>query len=181
MIFRTEEDVTNWVNQNYSEKELQRLNIFPAASSEVPRALIAFKGISYKAINEYLRKNPDGTETNEKLCEFQNCILERCIPTDVTVYRYVTFKEELWLNFSTQRGKICSYHGFLSTTLLEQRYRELHPEIQGRSVIEIQVPKGANGVYLPEVNPTKPDFEVIFPHKTKLECIGVNKYKIVAE
>ena len=181
MVLKTEEDVANWVKHNFSEKEFQGFKKFPIDSPEVPCALVAYKGNLYKNINTYLRKNPSGIETNEKLGELQKYILKNSIPTDITVFRYVSFEEVVWLAAKTQWGTTCSYNGFLSTTLLQERYRELHSEVHRRVVIEIQVPKGAKGIYLPELNPAMPEFEVLFPHGTRLKYNGPNKYKILTE
>lgn len=181
MIFETEDNVVSWVKHNYSEKELQRLKVSSTALTDAPWALVAYKGILSEKINTLLRENPNAIETNEKLSELQKLIFEYSIPTDITVYRYVSYKEYSWLNRMTRWRKICTYNGFLSTTLLAKRYREFHSEVFGRVIIEIKVPKGAIGTYLPEVNPNMPEFEILFSHGTRLKRIGMGKYTIVTK
>lgn len=177
MIFNTEEDVTNWVRKNYSEKELQRLDIH----SNAPIGLVLYKGNAFEKINTFLRENPECMELPKEIDALQKLICEYFIPTDIIVYRYVSYKENLWLNRMTQWRKVCKYQGFLSTTLLKKRYRELHDEVHRKSVIEIKVPKGTIGTYLPEVNPNMPEFEILFPHETRLKRTGIDKYTIVIE
>ncbi len=48
-------------------------------------------------------------------------------------------------------------------------------------IIKIIVPKGTKGVFLPEVNPGQPEFEVLFPHGTRLKRIGIDKYTIISD
>lgn len=181
MTFKTEADVEDWAKQNYSEEQLCRLKVSRTFNSKVPWALAAYKGNLSEKINGILRDDPCKIETDERLKEFQDLICSYSIPTEVTVYRFVSSKEYCWLDSATRFGKICVYNGFLSTTLLGDRYRELYSRVHRRILIQIDVPKGTKGTYLPEVNPDMPEFEVLFPHGTRLKKVWFNKYTIVSD
>ena len=181
MIFKTKEAVENWVKQNYTEEQLGRLQISRYESTDVSWAYVAYKGNLSEKINSALREEPSKIMTDEWLKEFQEFISTYFIPEDITVYRFVSNKEYCWLDRATRWGKTCVYNGFLSTTLLKNRYRELYSRVHRRMVVKIIVPKGTKGTYLPEVNPDMPEFEVLFPHGTRLKRIGIDKYTIVSD
>ena len=49
----------------------------------------------------------------------------------------------------------------------------------GRLSIQIYIPKGTHGVYLPEVNCNAKEFEILISPGQKLKRISCNKYALI--
>lgn len=175
-IFSTKLEVEEWVKKYYTEQELSVLDVNKDADS----SLIIYKGNGAEAYNKALRTGRVTAEISSRIQKMQELLCKYEIPTNITTYRYVSWKEVMVLDSSTRFGKIYKYESFLSTTLLKDIYA-MSEKCQKRSLILIQVPGGTKGAYIPEVNKDRPEFEILFPFGMKLKKIGCNKYRIIGE
>ena len=100
------------------------------------------------------------------------------IPQDIVVTRFVDLKEWWALLKGTVQGKAYEYKGFLSTTMLK-KYFGMDDIKWGRLSIQIYIPKGTYGVYIPEVNNNAKEFEILISLGQKLKRIYCNKYAII--
>ena len=172
--FHTPFEVEAWVSQHYTQAELDELNM----RNDLDSPLAYYKGSAYKYMNQIIRKGyPDNTDLFD-LPGLQ-CLLHKYrIPEDLVTYRFVDWMELAVLAWNTRLGNHYSYPGFLSTTLLKDHY-SMEEIKHGRTIIELHVPKGCPGAYLPEVVTYNPEFEILFPHSCSIRRIGWRKYEIV--
>lgn len=170
--FKNPEDVELWVKKCYDDQSLSEVSVLPYDPSK--RALNLYKGLGYKGINSLLRKN----KSDEVVEELMQLIGKFEIPENIVVTRFVDFNE--WWNLikETMWRKVYKYKGFLSTTLLRKHYAM--DDIRWcRIPIQIYVPKGTKGVYLPEVNPNAREYEILITPGQKLQKMSWNKYQII--
>ena len=112
------------------------------------------------------------------LPSLQNLLHSHLIPENLVVYRFVDWREFAILLWNTRLGQCYTYPGFLSTTLLKDHYN-MEEIKRGRTIIELHVPEGCPGAYLPEVVTYNPEFEILFPHSCSIRRIRWRKYEIV--
>ena len=173
-IFRTPFEVEDWVNQHYTAPELQELTM----QNDLDAPLAYYKGSAYKCMNQIIRKGyPENTDLFD-LPGLQSLLHKHRIPENLVVYRFVDWREFLILLWNTRFRKTYSYPGFLSTTLLKDHY-SMDAIKNGRTIIELYVPAGCPGTYLPEVVKEHPEFEILFPHSCSIRRIGWKKYEII--
>ena len=172
-IFRSPSDVDQWVSQIYSEQQLKELSIH----NDMDSPLSLYKGNGHKAINYWIRKKLSKYLVQYRIPELNQMLCKYSIPENLTVFRFVDWKEFLILHWNTLFGRSYAYPGFLSTTLLKDYY-SMENIRNGRLVIEFQVDKGCSGVYLPEVVKENPEYEILFPHHCIIKRTGWAKYAI---
>ena len=127
-------------------------------------------------MNECLRGGDTRCE-RDNIEKLQAYLLKCHLPENIVVYRYVSWCE--WLTICTNtffRGEYV-HPGFLSTTMLKNHYG-MKAIKANRVTIRINVPKGTCGICLPEVNPQKPEYEVLLAHHCKVKKYGVFEYII---
>ncbi|MCD7823908.1 MAG: hypothetical protein LUG86_07855 [Oscillospiraceae bacterium] len=164
----TPEDVEQWVKLNYSDEEIAKITEYQN-SSDSP--LQKYKGGMYRWINSMVRGGY--TEKNEEcdIPELQMFLSSWILDDDIVVYRFVDLLELRVLLKNTVKHSEYTCHNFLSTTLLK-KYYSMDDIKKHRFTIKIQVGKGSHGVYLPEINKDRPEYEILFPYDSKLTRIG---------
>ena len=170
--FATPLEVETWVKEKYKDEELEKVSVLPYNPNKM--ALNLYKGSGYKRINTLLWRD----KSDEIVEELTKLIEGYVIPQDIVVTRFVDIKEWWALLKGTVQGKAYEYKGFLSTTMLK-KYFGMDNIKRGRLSIQIYIPKGAHGVYLPEVNCNAKEFEILISPGQKLKRISCNKYAII--
>lgn len=170
--FATPLEVETWVKENYKDEELEKVRVLPYDPNKM--ALNLYKGSGYKRINTLLWRD----KSDEIVEELTKLIEGYVIPQDIVVTRFVDFKEWFILKKATMCGKIYEYKSFLSTTMLKKHFG-MDDIKWGRLSIQIYIPKGTHGVYLPEVNCNAKEIEILISPGQKLKRISCNKYAII--
>ncbi len=171
-VFKNPKDVESWVNNHYDDQSLKEVSVLPFDTYK--RALNLYKGLGSKKINSLLRKD----QSDEYIEELIQLIGKFEIDENIVVTRFVDFNEWRILVKETMRGKIYKYKGFLSTTMLK-KYFAMDDIKRCRIAIQIYIPKGTNGVYLPEVNLDAKEYEILITPGQKIQKVSWNKYLIV--
>lgn len=174
IIFKTALEVQEWVEKYYTAEELSLLDV----NGKADLSLVFYKGNFSRAYNIALRTEKADTEFCKNIQMLQELLCKYEIPTDITTYRFVSWKELKALDRGTRFCKTYEYKSFLSTTLLKDKYA-MYDICRNRFSIMIQVPRGTKGAYLPEVNKNRPEYEVLFPYGMRLKKIGYCEYRIV--
>ena len=172
--FHTPSEVEEWVSQHYTQSELDELNI----RNDLDSPLAWYKGNGFKRMNYTIRMGFPNSNDPIDLPSLQNLLHSHLIPENLVVYRFIDWREFAILLWNTRLGRCYTYPGFLSTTLLKDHY-SMEEIKHGRTIIELHVPKGFPGAYLPEVVTYNPEFEILFPHSCSIRGIGWRKYEIV--
>ena len=172
--FATPDEVKEWVNNNYSIAELSDLS-FDISNPDNNVALFLYKGVGYRRMNKNVRK---GGLTDERVAELQSLLLSKRIKESIEVERFVDFKEWIILLRKTSWGRIYEYPAFLSTTMLSKDYG-IEDIAWRRHVVKIQIPQGTPGIYIPEINKDRPEFEILLPHHIKLCRIKDDVFRVV--
>lgn len=175
-IFHTPPEVEAWVQQHYTVQEIDELTV----QNDLDSPLAYYKGSAYKYMNQIIRKGYAENTDLFDLPGLNQLLHRRHIPENLVVYRFVDWKEFLILLWNTRFRKTYSYPGFLSTTLLKDHYSMGYIR-NGRTIIELYVPAGCPGTYLPEVVKENPEFEILFPHHCSIRRIGWRKYEIIPQ
>ena len=165
--FSTPEEVEAWVKKHYTEDELRECN----ALENVESTLAFYKGVGYRYLNKCVRGGKDELKDMFDIESLQQQLLSKNIKDDIVVYRFVDKRELDILLRNTSRKRIFEYEGFLSTTLLREYY-SMEDIRSMRIPIEIRIPKGTHGTYLPEVNPDRPEYEILLPYHLKIKRIS---------
>lgn len=168
--FSCEEDVDEWVMQNYNTSEIDVLKEMLKGVN----ALVLYKGNGALNLNGSIREEKEDEFVNE----LQDFLYERTIPDSIVVTRFVSYSEKSVLHKMTRNGNLYEYKGFLSTTLLPSEYG-MDEIRRRRSRIKIFIPEGAKGTYIPEINRALPEFEILLANGTKLRRIGLDKYQVI--
>lgn len=168
--FTSPQDVDVWVAKHFNENQLMEFS----AKDNLDSALGTYKCSGYRWINEGIRIG--GINSNEVL-ELQKMLMQQAIPESIQTFRFVSPKELSILIWKTRRRHAFNYPGFLSTTLLPEYYSMNYIKDK-RILISFFIEKGVSGMYLPEVNPNMPEFEILFPHHLKIKRIQWNQYLI---
>ncbi len=171
--FSSPEEVYNWVNASYSPEQLYEFDCVNNQDTVVGD----YKGGYYKYMNAYI--NLMGIEKYDDYGtkNLQAALMRCSVPENIVVTRFVPVKEWLMLLRQTRRNKVHEYKCFLSTTLLKNNY-SLDEIKHHRIPIKIYVAKGIPGMCIPEVNPEAPEFELLFPCKTKIKRVGLISFMI---
>lgn len=162
--FQSPDEVQIWVKNNYTQEELNSLDVMQNMDS----TLFYYKGADYRIINEYVRKHNEDQQSQFDINGMQALLMSKTICEDITVFRFVNIKEFFMLLKNTCLGKCYTYPHFMSTTLLKKQY-SMSEKRKHRIAIKIRIPKGTKGTYLPEVNPEAPEYEVLLPFRIKLK------------
>lgn len=168
--FSSEEDVDEWVMQNYKVSEIDVLREMLRGVN----AMVLYKGNGALNMNRSIREGKTNTFVNE----LQKILLERTIPDNIVATRFIDYSEKSVLHKMTRNGNLYEYKGFLSTTLLPSEYG-MDEIRRRRSRIKIFIPKGVKGTYIPEINKGLPEFEILLVNGTKLRRIGLDKYQVI--
>lgn len=169
-IFQMPEDVSNWASIHFSASQMSDFDV----KKHIDSGLADYKGGYYKIINLYLRAGSEKCNGYD-VEGLQNQLLKCKLPDNITAYRYVCIREWISIRCKTLWNKTYIYPTFLSTTLLPKYYGM--PEIKwGRVKLKILLPRGTRGMYIPEVNPNMPEFEVLLPHHTHIKSRGFCSY-----
>lgn len=172
--FSTRESLDAWISANY---DYEYINLMKNVYKDFSFPLGDYKGMSFKKYNEVARTGCGSEADKQSVRKIQNFITQYKIPKSIKVYRFVDIKELLLLYTNTIFNRIYTYPQFLSTTLTTEFFGI--PTIKdGRFVISIIVPIGTNGIYFPEINPKRPEYEILLPHHTKLKRIGHMEFQI---
>ena len=176
--FMTPEDVKIWVTSNYTQSQLDEFDM----NLHMDGPLSDYKGSGYQRMNEIIR-----VATKHGITEFDNAgydisglqgqLMKMKAPDSIVATRFVDLKEFLFIRKATLFGKSMVYNGFLSTTLFKEHYSMMDKK-HGRIPISLFIPKGTPGMYLPEVNPKRPEYEFLLPYGMKLKHIGNKKYLV---
>lgn len=124
-----------------------------------------------------LRARLEDQETDYDITGLNAFISSFSVNTDLISYRYVSFKEYITLLRNTLFKRTYEYPCFLSTTLIDNLY-SMDDIKYKRLLIKILIPKGTNGIILPEVNPKNPEFELLLPYRIKLQRVAVKTFMI---
>ncbi len=174
--FNNPKEVYEWVNKNYTKEQLDAFDM----NVDIDCPVSFIKGDSWK-INKVIRvaglKRAEEYFKDFHLLELQRQLLECLIPEDIVVSRYISLKE--WLNLLkwTSRGKNYLKPDFFSTTLLKDDY-SMEDIKKRRLCVDIYVPKGTKGTFLPEVNPQSPEFEILMPCNRIIKRLGFFKFLV---
>ena len=169
-VFLSRDDVDEWVMQNYKMSEIDVLKEMLRGIN----ALVLYKGNGALNMNRSIREG----KTDKFVNELQDFLKERTIPDNIVVTRFVDYSEKSVLHKKTRNGNFYEYKGFLSTTLLPSEYG-MEEICRRRSRIKIYIPKGAKGTYIPEINKTLPEFEILLANGTKLHRVGLDEYQVI--
>jgi hypothetical protein len=140
-------------------------------------ALMEYKGGAYKEMNRCLRNGYTDSDTCD-IAGLQSFLNQCCLPEDIVVYRFVSWKELLFLWGKGTLGRSFYYPSFLSTTMLPDSY-SMEDIKKSRYKIRLYVPKDAPATFLPEINPDKPEFEVLLAHSLMIKKIGYYEFLIM--
>ncbi len=169
--FTTPSDVFEWVGTHYSQDELDQFDV----KKNPGHPLTWYKGGLYKDINTVIRRGWIDSYSTVDIDAIQEQLLQMHIAENITVTRFTSFKEYGYLYWHTMFRKTLEYPGFLSTTMLKDNYA-MDEIRRWRIPISIYIPAGAPGMYLPEVNPSSPEYEILLPYHTKIQRITSDKY-----
>lgn len=176
--FSTPEEVQKWVQQYYTYEELKELEELERVQDTRISALLFYKGNGYRRMNYCVRNGITDTNGIVDVNSLQQLLLSKRIKESIEVYRFIDFKELMLLLRNTLRKHMFEYPSFLSTTLL-QEYYSMGDIKRGKILITIRIPEGTSGTYLPEINPDRPEYEILLPHHLKLRRINWNTYEII--
>ena len=171
--FKTPQEVEEWVAKHYTKDELWEFDCLRNEKSPVGD----YKGGLYNHMNRCLWLVGIEEYNEYSAQDLQKALMQHTIPEGITVTRFVSLKEWLALVKNTMFHKEYVYRSFLSTTLLRDHY-SMDNIKRGRLAIRIYVPAGTNGMYLPEVNPASPEFEILLPCNMKLKRTGLFSFVI---
>ena len=172
--FTTEYEFRDLLSQNYSDELLKMLKEELSSDSS---PLFNYVGGSYSFINQCLRLNAEENQTDYDIIGLQKFLCGFTIPDNLVTTRFVSIKEYMTLIWNTRLKRKYIYPCFLSTTLIKDLYR-LNDIRNHRISIKILVPKGTKGSYIPEVNPQKPEFELLIPYRVKMKRKNLNTFII---
>ena len=171
--FNSPQEVSIWVASNYSEAEIFQLDV----RKNIASPLGDYKGNAYRKINYIIRH---GGERNQELYDIegiQSLLHSHKIPENIMAVRYVDLHEFLILLWNTRWHRTYIHPQFLSTTLLKDAFSMDYLK-KWRIPINIQIPQGTYGAFLPEVIPDNPEFEVLLPYRMLITRIKFNLYHI---
>ena len=171
--FNTVQEVEEWVLKTYTNEELNELCV-----NNIESPLFFYKGNGYNFMNECIRAGFIGTCEEVDIKGLQDLLLSKTINESIQVYRFVDLKESYILWKNTRKNREYDYPSFLSTTLLKNQY-SMENIKRNRYAISILIPKGTPGTFIPEVNRDFPEYEVLFPHHTKLRKKGWRLFEVV--
>lgn len=172
-IFNNPQEVSAWVASNYFDAEISQLDVRKNKDSP----LGDYKGNAYKKINYIVRHGCEKDQALYDIEGMQSLLLSHKIPENIMVVRYVDLLEFFIILWSTRWNRTYVYPQFLSTTLLKNAFSMDYLK-KGRILINIQIPKGTYGAFLPEVNPNSPEFEVLFPYRMHIKRIKWTLYHL---
>ncbi len=141
--------------------------------------LADYKGGLYGVMNERVRLRLEVYQSDYDIIGLQRLLLSKKICEPICVFRFVSFKEFWILWRSTFFGKEFEYPAFLSATLLKHHFC-MNDIKKNRIPIVIYIPQGTYGTYIPEVNPDRPEFEILLPYRLKIRRLSWNKYEIMS-
>lgn len=169
--FHIPADVSKWVAYYSNE------NSCPASIDWYRDSPLAeYKGGGYRAMNECLRTGKISCE-RDNIEGLQMHLLKCPLPESITVHRFVSWCELLTIYINTCFRREYVHPCFLSTTMLKEYY-SMESIKANRIVIRINIVKGTCGICLPEVNPAKPEYEVLLAHHCKLKRRKLFEYTI---
>ncbi|GEM_PF-1597964 len=169
--FYSPEEVDAWAVSCYSEEYVKKYSYFNSNSP-----LNDYKGALYKNMNASLMQGVTKRTTVKGL---QDMLLSDSLPNSIVTYRFVSLKELLHIFVGTIFDRIYTVPIFWSTTLLKEDYA-MGDIKNGRFLITILAPEGSHGRYVPEVNPDRREYEVLFAHNIKLKKLSPLSYCIIA-
>lgn len=173
--FDLPEEVDAWAVSSYSEEYVKRYSYFNSRSP-----LNDYKGACYKNMNALLMRGDTQCATEgHDIQGLQDMLLSDSLPNSIVTYRFVSLKELLHIFVGTIFDRIYTVPIFYSTTLLKEDFA-MEDIKRGRFVITILAPKGSHGRYVPEVNPGRREYEVLFAHGIKLKRLSPMVYCIIA-
>lgn len=171
--FSSPEEIYNWVKASYSSEQLYEFDCVNNRDTVVGD----YKGGFYKHMNACINLIGIEKYADYGAKDLQAALLKCSLPENIVVTRFVPGKEWLMLLKQTRRNKVHEYNCFLSTTLLKNNYSM--DEIKHyRILIKIYATKGTPGMFILEVNPEAPEFEILFPCKTKIKRVGLFSFMI---
>ena len=173
-IFQTPKEINDWICFSYTKQELLETDV----KHTNIQALAEYKGGLYRVMNEYLRMGIENIQQEYDIQDLQLFLQSRTIQESIIAYRFISIKEWCWLLWKTCCHKKTVYPAFLSTTLLKEYY-SMDEIKRNRFVVEIKIPKGANGTYICEVNPNLPEYKVLLPHHTRMKRVGFKSFEVV--
>lgn len=171
--FHSRSEVFEWVKEYYTQEELDEFDM----NQHMDAPIADYKGQQSRYMNIAIRKGYTGTYELFDIEGLQNQLLSKHIPEDIVVGRYVDKKELRMIFMSTLFRREMEYRSFLSTTMIPELY-SMNSIKRNRRLIKIYIPKGTPGMYLPEVNSEKPEFEILIPHGMRIKRIGFKEYMI---
>lgn len=169
-LFHDSAEINEWVNQYYTKEEVDIFRI----GDNVHIGFVLYKGNGSRSINSSIREN----RYNPYVDELQELLYTSEIRDNIQVVRFVDKREQRILHKATRWGKLFCYPGFLSTTMLEKQYA-MDEVRSGRVPITIYIPKGTPGAYLPEVNSSLPEYEILLPHGMILKRVKKGSYLVM--
>ena len=175
---KTPKEVQCWVNLNYRNEDLKELIELKNEEDKEKLALLFYKGNGYKRMNNYVRNGIVDTNNIGDVNSLQELLLSKIIRESIEVYRFINLKELMILLKNTSKKRVFEYPSFLSTTLL-WKYYSMEDIKKGKICIAIRVPKGTHGTYIPEINPSRPEYEILLPHHLKIKRINLTTFEII--
>lgn len=163
-----------FIKNNYTQEQI---NTIAEYSGNVDSPLFEYKGGYYRHFNQLIRAKAEQNQTDYDIMGLNAFLSSFSVNTNLITYRYVSFKEYITLFRSTLFKHTYEYPCFLSTTLIDTLYSMDEIKYK-RILIKILIPKGTKGVILPEVNPERPEFELLLPYRLKLKRIAVKTFMI---
>lgn len=162
---KTSREAAAWVKKNPS--------VSPEVSEEAYWALGDYKEIGYEQLNSDLRKAGSSsmeTEEGNKMTDVLDAaIAESELPTAVFLYRGVD--ADVFAGRDDWTGEAVTDAGYASTSLVEAVVNRLHePEL----MLEIQVSKGARGLWLDEYGGEGilEEAEILLPRNSEFKVIS---------
>lgn len=173
--FSSPDEVYLWAKRVYSQNVLDTFDI---NKIHYLSPLSLYRNSSYETMNQHLRK---GILCHPELhTEYlQHDLCKQCLPESVVVYRFLSFKEILYLWRKTLFGREFEYPAFLSTTLDKNHYRGTS---KSSLYIKIHANKNVHAMYLPGLKEAPvQEYELLFAHHVTLKRRSFWEYEIVAK
>jgi len=171
--FKTPEEVVMWVHENYSHDQLDEFDM----RKHIDDPIADWKGSSYRRINELIRADRWEEYENIDIAGLQKQLLNMTVADDICASRFVDFYEYCFLLIETRFRRVAEYKGFLSTTLLKNYY-SMDDIKRNRITIDILIPKGTPGMFIPEVNPKRPEFEFLMPLGLHIRRLDIKTFLV---
>lgn len=171
-VFSTPSEVEAWVSSQNFIKEYSELK------EDIWEALLDYKGSLAQKINYSLRKYGHVPKDLSDIDVLLEWLAAFSIDNNIATYRFISFSEYfiLLIGGSRKRGYVIPQ--LLSTTLLPQYYAMEEIKLF-RLCIQIQIPAGTPGTFLPEINRERPEFEILLPKDLRIRCVGLRNFLIV--